>query len=1074
MKKGMFLDASGTSKMKKRGMFLSAGETNGINKKGMFFSTDALVALAIILLVVLVAYPKEESRVISSEIHSDILKTLSTLKVSESNNSFVKNLTNDGRISNSDNTLLEQIGEFYSTNETLARELAAEVLSDVSTSENVGLWYGNTLIFSINSTTYEDATEVETARFLVSGLNNESATGYSARALLSSSSRTDYFYFGGYVGDGNITQRIYYDGQIDSAKLEAAISDDFFVYVNGISAGSFSGSSDDFTPVIYNISIASFVPGENFVELRGNNLHLAGGFIKIVYRSELFNFTEERKYLPGINGLINLYDGIYVPENLSGMNGHLHINSNSTKFFFNLGNVSVYNATTNGEQTYDFSNAFMSSLFDYDEIEGENLPLRIGLENVSYAGITRDIDVFSVTDLSGSMCGACIGEDTGSCGNVIYDELLCLSCGGTCALTSMEDARVANKLFVDLILNNSGNRVGLVGYSSGASSSNFHDLSSNDVSLKAEVDSWSAVGSTCICCGINRAINYLAPESSLESYYNYDNNVNDQVNNYDGTINGNPTYGTGQMGNALNFDGNGDYVNNGDINLASDGSIVFWFRPNANFGSSSTTTQGLWGKYESNSRNAFIALRGSDMAGITGGATGAIQTKIERSGTTFLATTTTSWTAGNWYHFVYTWGDSTSRVYVNGVLENSIGTSRSLSQSGSDTIARTRFDTTHIASLKEFAGAMDEIRFYNRALTEREVDELYSPPEEKFESIVVMSDGEANVECSEQGTGDAKQDAIQAACEAYQLYGIVVNSIAFGSGADRNTLEDIAVCGNGSFFSTVDSEQLSSIYQQVADSIIADYQEQTLESSGDLSTILYPDSYVSFTYDFPSLQHGLIFTVEKDFTDNSSGEFYVPPDSRILSAWIASYSGPRWTYTTGINNNEFYNLGNYGDEFITLGDPYQLFVPTGLIIPGTNYVNITTAVSVSNSSVGSESNKIIYTTLKNVSAYSPISTSAEGCNWVIEFEDGRVINTSVPTDYSGSDICNYISSDFDGVFNENDALEMSVYSLLSQLDIDSDGRVDAFFDEGDLEISFDEVVGIPHTWSTEVQARRWI
>ena len=49
----------------------------------------------------------------------------------------------------------------------------------------------------------------------------------------------------------------------------------------------------------------------------------------------------------------------------------------------------------------------------------------------------------------------------------------------------------------------------------------------------------------------------------------------------------------------------------------------------------------------------------------------------------------------------------------------------------------------------------------------------------------------------------------------------------------------------------------------------------------------------------------------------------------------------------------------------------------------------------------------------------------------------------------------------------------AVYNLLKLLDVDSDNKVDVKFSEQDLQISASEITGIPYTWATEVQVRKW-
>ena len=91
-------------------------------------------------------------------------------------------------------------------------------------------------------------------------------------------------------------------------------------------------------------------------------------------------------------------------------------------------------------------------------------------------------------------------------------------------------------------------------------------------------------------------------------------------------------------------------------------------------------------------------------------------------------------------------------------------------------------------------------------------------------AIIVMSDGDTNVKCSEQGTGNAIQDAIQSAEDANQtLNNLVIYSIGFGTGVNKATLEAIAEKGNGQYFSAENESQLLEKYKAIEGEIINTY-----------------------------------------------------------------------------------------------------------------------------------------------------------------------------------------------------------------------------------------------------------
>ena len=190
-------------------------------KRGVFFSIDALMALGIIFFVILLAYPIIKKDSFGTEIHYDLLETLSALSISEINNAYIQSLLATSQLNASNNSLLKDLGELYISNTPLAKDVASSILQDIETKENIGIWYDTTLLASKNSSSIENAREIKTSRRLLSGVKSgENITGVSARALLSTASQTSYTYFGGYVGQGDLTFTTEYNGTISSAQME--------------------------------------------------------------------------------------------------------------------------------------------------------------------------------------------------------------------------------------------------------------------------------------------------------------------------------------------------------------------------------------------------------------------------------------------------------------------------------------------------------------------------------------------------------------------------------------------------------------------------------------------------------------------------------------------------------------------------------------------------------------------------------------------------------------------------------------------------------------------------------------
>lgn len=993
-----------------------------LGKKGFFFSVDALIAIFIVFLVLLIYTPSTRESSSESELHSDIIKSLSSLKVGDADNNYVRAQIAGGQIRNLNNSLLEQIGEFYSVNKSQARELTSAVLDDLKTDENIGIWYGSDLIFSVNKTPIENAKQIDISRQIISGLQEgPSSTGFAARAYLQSTARTDYYYFGGYTGEGNFSVLVNYSGTLNSVYVELAINKSYSVYVNGNQAiGSFPVSASELQPVDFNIDTSYFSQGSNLIEFRGNGLYAAGGFVRINYRDGV-SFNKSRDYyFPGVDGIINIYDGVYVGQNLTSISAYLHLNSSSAPVFLTFGNVTIWNGTADGVVVLGNS-SFSDALPAYSTFADKTVPLRIGIKNATFTGQTRPADVFSVTDLSGSMLGQ-----------------------------KITNAKNATKVLIDAILNYSNNRVGLAGYDTYARANYYTQLSNNSAALKNFVtNNWNVGSNTCICCGILRAINCYDEKVFVDSF----NGQNVGSNPSRWTV-----YGSARITSQA-LEGNRAVIINRTINTQygmtrnfapQDNPIFVEFKFNQISGTGKLRVQ--IGDYINGN---YISVRANG--------TGLIQ---NQAGANWVSVANYSSNRNYSIGLLISPGAGSYTLYVNGTAYPGLA------------VSSTKSNVGYIGFFVENAtGAylVDDVRIN---LTQK----LCSEPGDfnRSRSMIVMSDGQANQECGL--TGNAKEDAINASCIAFSDYNITVYTVGFGTDADSATLTDMAQCGNGTAYSSSDITQLGALYQQIAQDIIAtSYFGQTVSSNS--YSKIYPDSHISFSYGNSAANnpYGLVLNLEQNFSNSTFGRFNVPADSAPLSAQVASYSGAKWTNNIFVNKTAFYNLSSYGSDYLVLGDPYSISIPISKVQLGENNVTLSTATSPTNASVGSQYNKIIYSVVKNVTSFSNVLASAQGCAWNIQFRDGSQLNAPVPSSYAGSDNCYYNQtlhsvslSPPSSVANSNDAYQAAVFNLLSQLDIDSDGKVDVLFSTEDVQINLDQITGIPFVAFKEVQIKRWL
>lgn len=167
----------------------------------------------------------------------------------------------------------------------------------------------------------------------------------------------------------------------------------------------------------------------------------------------------------------------------------------------------------------------------------------------------------------------------------------------------------------------------------------------------------------------------------------------------DGTLKNGPQWVDGKYGKALQFDGSDDYVdcgNDSSLNLDNEVTVEAWVKPIAvpssgeGLASKADLSYGL--TYYVNGQVYFYTYSGSHFS-------------------------TTSLPTGEWSHVVGTYDGTTRRLYVNGVLkdeDNDPGLSLSSSA---------KFKIGYYSGY--FNGLIDEVRIYNRALSEAEIKAIY-------------------------------------------------------------------------------------------------------------------------------------------------------------------------------------------------------------------------------------------------------------------------------------------------------------------------------------------------------------
>ncbi len=1087
-------------------------------KRSQFLEVDVLFAIIILIAgVVLIKnffiQPLENPQV--NKYAYDTVTLLNTMPMGSLDPDFLQQLRDEGVVFSENELVSRNLARLViDDKEDLARDLAMEATKGFipgGFGYRVSFVSGDSIVrLHEKNDIGVDPSFVSSSRVLLTGLQiDEPVSGYTGSILLmdAATERSSYYYLGGFIGQGDITVRMELpeNDEFTQFHLEGGFQSSFDLSVNGNHCYTHSVELTGDAPV-------SFINAEDCIvhlEFGWNNISIdfltdvledqfiSGGFIKVSYITVLPfpRSTYERKYLPDIDGVFNLYDSIYVPGRIENMNIFLKYEANysetDTPIFFSIADQRIISGgDSEGIEEITITNDELSDVLNFADLEEKTIPFRFGFENITQEIIAgKFVDVSVITDLSGSMDWNFTHNREGE--QRLFNDRSACETNEMMFHPSTRRIDVAKCIlydFIDEIIDIPENRIGLIGFSTGTDE--ILDLTGEINVLKEEVDGYDANGWTCIACGIYDAIEQLkdSPEDRKRvMLVMSDGEANrcDPRVQYTSTCSTSNTdirearaiqqtidlaeqaynehnisiyaiafleEGSATMRAVANKDQNFAVDHDGDhVRVSADnsfnvpeGTVSFWVKPRSCeedhlrvFEKGEWDESGYRMRWHSNCEleQSVYDQEGNDIRGPG-----------------------VSLELGEWHHITMVFGDSLLRTYVNGILEaEDTGVVGGAGLSEDDLFIGSRFGGEE----GFFDGVIDEFRVWSKTLNENEISSLYNDNAELEDGLVLRYDF------------NNLQGGLVLDISGHGNHGEIVGAEITGNGTygDALSLRGMAVPDN--YFLGLDPEELAEVYAEIARNIIeaAGYESQVITLNvSELESRLFGDSYIEYTYtpyEFPEETGRLIITGESPRfgISSCSPQYSFPSYLYPIDGRITSYSGRHWTDRLEVNNELVYDLSEFGDRYSYLGDPFMIGIPHGLLT-NNNYFELNTGDYPGDSRGCSPNNRLIYTaSMQSSFRLDDIYADAEGCTWTVQMPD-RTETFVIPSDYTGTNTCSYQSSGIS--YNSDDAWQALAYKMFSSFDTNDDGILNIDFEEQNLDFNMRFIDDIPYMWEPSV------
>lgn len=190
-------------------------------------------------------------------------------------------------------------------------------------------------------------------------------------------------------------------------------------------------------------------------------------------------------------------------------------------------------------------------------------------------------------------------------------------------------------------------------------------------------------------------------------------------NSNTGTLKNGPQWVSGVKGNALSFDGSDDSVSihySPSLNIGGNQiSVEFWMKPTVDL--PYPTTNGMDFFDHGDSYVGWICVNATDSN------YGKCVFTLPNSPYPIdVYSTTNSWASDQWYYLAFTYDGSHMRLYVNGVLENTIAKTGNVYSSGFPL----SIGSYCLGTFSFFKGTLDEFAIYDYARTSEDISNYYN------------------------------------------------------------------------------------------------------------------------------------------------------------------------------------------------------------------------------------------------------------------------------------------------------------------------------------------------------------